>query len=197
MSSSPSSSTIFQCLNWVFGPSSRRCVPVRDRLQPRGGWTAGDGHAGGQLGAALPCGAGRDLTGNTELNAWDPFTRWLTRWPIKKKQNTWSSRCLFHVGRGDFARLLPYALTRSPSCALSLLFFWVGRLPLLKSAKKKKGYPYSKLSTGGPSLSCLHCFWCCSVDTPLLVENFWPEVVDFFAHTSCKVWLFWCSVVCG
>ena len=39
--------------------------------------------------------------------------------------------------------------TRSPSALLPL--FW-GRVPLQKSTTEKQGYPYSILSTGGPSL---------------------------------------------
>ena len=46
--------------------------------------------------------------------------------------------------------LYSYSFTRSPSSAL--LPFFGGRVPLLKQTTEKKGYHYSNLSTGGPSL---------------------------------------------
>ena len=42
--------------------------------------------------------------------------------------------------------------TSVPKLGALLPPFWVERVPLLKETTEKSGYPYSNLSTGGPSV---------------------------------------------
>ena len=75
------------------------------------------------------------------------------KFPDSRANMESSKTKLKRVPGKTFTRDIIYlSLSRSPSSAL--LPFFGGRVPLLKSTPDKKiGYPYSNLSTGGPSLS--------------------------------------------